>query len=142
MAMQSAAQVAANWRNAMANSGQKLTAGVQAVTEAPTQKAARRVDAMVAGIQRAAADGRIQRGLEAVSLEDWRKAMLEKGAPRVAAGAAAAEPKMRDFMQEFLPHVEAGVRQLESMPRGDLETNLARAMQMMRHNASFRRNRR
>lgn len=141
MAMPTAAQVATNWRNAMAGAGKKLTDGVNAVTEAPTAKAARRIDAMVAGVQRAAADGRIQRGLERVSLEDWKKAMLDKGAGRVAAGAAAAEPKMRAFMEEFLPHVQSGVNKLQSMPRGDIETNIARAVEMMRHNASFRRSR-
>lgn len=140
--MQSPAQVAQNWANAMANSSQKLVAGVNAVTEAPTAKAARRVDAMVAGVQRAAQEGKIQRGLERVSLEDWRKAMLEKGATRVAAGAAAAKQKMQDFMADFLPHVEAGVRALDSMPRGDTETNIARAVAMMRHNATFKRTRR
>ena len=140
--MQSPAQVATNWRNGMANSNAKLVAGVNAVTEAPTAKAARRIDAMVAGVQRAAANGDIQRGLERVTLEDWRKAMLEKGANRVSAGAAAAEPKFRDFMTEFLPHVEAGVRKLESQPRGDTEANIARAVTMMRHNAEFRRSRR
>lgn len=141
MPLPSPSQFAKNWRSGMANSGEKLKAGVQAVTEAPTAKAARRIDAMVAGIQRAAADGSIQRGLERVTLEDWKQAMLQKGAGRVAAGAAAAEGTVADFAGEFLPHLQAGMNKLQNMPRGDLETNLARANEMARHNATFKRGR-
>jgi hypothetical protein len=68
--------------------------------------------------------------------------MLEKGIGRVASGAQAAKSKMQDFFTDFIPHLEAGVRELQTMPRGDLEANIARANAMMRHNAKFRRNRR
>ena len=72
-------------------------------------------------------------------MPDWKKNTIEKGQARIAPGATAAQPKFQRFMQEFLPHVEAGKRQLESMPRGDLEQNLQRAMAMARHNAAFRK---
>jgi hypothetical protein len=138
MALPNATQMAANWANGMAQAGEKIRAGVQAVTEAPTAKAARRTDAMLAGLQRAIASGKVAAGLNAVSLEDWKSATLNKGIGRVAAGAAAAKPKVQNFAQQFLPHLEAGLRELDSMPRGDIETNIARATAMMRHNAKFR----
>lgn len=141
MAIPNAGQIATNWRNGMASSGEKLKAGVNAVTESPTAKAARNIDRMVAGVQRAAQSGKTQRALERVSLEDWKKSMLEKGAARVASGAAAAVSKVQDFFQEFIPWLEAGQRKLESMPRGDIEQNIARAVEMMRHNSQFRRTR-
>lgn len=139
MAIPSAQQIATNWRNGMANATDKMKAGVNAVTEAPTAKAARNADRMVQGIQRAVADGKWQAGLNRVTLQDWKDDMLNKGIGRVAGGAAAATSKVQDFWQEFGPHLEAGVRQLESMPRGDLETNIQRAAAMMRHNSQFRR---
>lgn len=135
-------QVANNWANGMAQAGEKIRQGIQAVTESPTHLAARSIDRMVAGIQRAAAEGKIQRGLEAVSLEDWKRAALEKGVGRVGAGATAAKPKMQVFFEEFLPHLERGQAALASMPRGDIEANIARANAMMRHNATFKRTRR
>lgn len=140
MPMPSPATVAANWQRGMANSSEKLKQGIQAVTQSPTAKAAQRIDAMVAGVQRAAASGKTAAALNAVSTEDWKKAMLEKGVPRVAAGASAAQPKFQAFMSRFLPHLQSGLAQLESMPRGDLETNINRANAMMRHNAQFRNN--
>ena len=137
--MQSPTQIAQNWQRGLANSTEKIKAGIAAVQEAPTAKAARAVDRMVAGIQRAAAEGKIQAGLQRVTLADWQQAMLQKGVARVAAGAQASVGKFESFMSQFLPHLESGMRQLESMPRGDLEQNIARATAMMRHNSTFRR---
>jgi hypothetical protein len=138
----SAANIANDWANKMAASGDKIRQGVQSVTESPTEKAALATDRMVAGIQRAAAEGKIQAGLRRVTLEDWRKAMIDKGVGRVGSGAMAAKPKFQDFMGEFIPWLEAGQRALESTPRGDTETNIQRAVAMMRHNSQFRRTRR
>lgn len=134
-------QIAQKWQRNLAASTESIRQGVQAVTVSPTERAAAASDRYLAGVQRAVAENKFQSGLARVSLEDWKRSMIEKGIARVASGAAAAENKMQDFMTEFLPHVEAGVRALESMPRGDLETNLNRALSMMRHNARFRRRR-
>lgn len=140
MPMPTPSQVAQNWQRGMSNSSEKLKQGIQNVTQSPTAKAAQRIDAMVAGVQRAAASGKTAAALNAVSTEDWKKAMLEKGVPRVAAGAAAATPKFQAFMVKFLPWLQNGLSQLESMPRGDLEQNINRANSMMRHNAQFKNN--
>ena len=65
--------------------------------------------------------------------------MLTKGLPRIASGAAQAEPKFQAFMSEFMPHIEQGLRQLQGMPRGDLNQNIQRMVAMVQHNARFRR---
>ncbi len=137
MAMPTPQQAANNWARGMANSTEKIRTGIQAVTESPTAKAAARADAYAQGVQRAVAERRYQDGLEAVTLEDWKRASLEKGVNRIAGGAEASKPKFANFMTEFLPHVQAGVAQLPE--RGTTEQNIDRAVQMMRHNAKFRR---
>ncbi len=137
--MQSPTELARKWAKNLGSAGESIKAGVNAVTESPTAKAARQVDAYQQGVLRSVADGKYQAGLRRVTLEDWRKAMLEKGAPRVAAGASAAIPKMENFLGEFLPHLEQGQRLLESMPRGDISQNIARAVAMIEHNSKFRR---
>jgi len=135
----SPAEVAKKWSRNLGASTESIKAGVNAVTEAPTLKAARQVDQYLAGVSRAVADGKYLAGLRRVTLEDWRKSMIEKGVQRVAAGASAAIPKMEAFLGEFLPYVEAGQRMLESMPRGDIGQNIARAVAMIEHNSRFRR---
>lgn len=139
--MPTAAQAAQNWQNGMQNSTQRITAGVNAVTVAPTQLAAAAADRMLAGIQRAVSSGKWQAGLQSVSLQDWKSAMLDKGVNRIASGAAAAKGKMQSFLSQFLPYVAAGVQQMDAtMPRGDTEQNINRAVFMMRYNAQFRKN--
>lgn len=135
----SAQAVAQKWSRNLGSASQAIQEGIAGVTVAPTQKAAERVNAYIAGVQRAVADGKFQSALRRVSLEDWKQAMLTKGVPRIASGANAATNKMADFMSEFLPHIEAGQRALESMPRGDIQQNIARAVAMIEHNSRFRR---
>lgn len=130
---------AKNWQRGMAGSGEKFKAGVQAVTESPMEKAALAVDRQVAGVQRAAMEGKTQARLRAVPLDSWKRDMLEKGAQRVAAGAAVAEPKVAAFFSEFFPFLQSGMAQLP--PRGSLEENIARSAAMQRHNATFKRSR-
>lgn len=138
MAMVTPQQAAANWATGMGNSSEKMKAGINAVTEAPTAKAAARIDAMVAGVQRAAASGKTRDALLAVSLQSWKDDMLNKGVGRASAGAQQAKPKVQAFMTQFIPWLQSGVAALASTPRGDLETNIARATSMMRHNAQFK----
>jgi len=142
MPMPTPQQAAQNWARGMANSTDRIRQGVNAVTTNPAQKAIAAIPRMVDGIQRAAADGRIQRGLSRVTLESWREDFLAKGMPRIAAGSQAAIPKMESFMSEFLPFVDNVVKAVNSeMPRGDLETNLQRASTVARRLHEFRRNR-
>lgn len=139
MPMPSPQQFAKNWKNGMSGSSEKFKAGVGAVTDNPAQKAIAAIDRQVAGVIRAAQDGSTARGLGRVTLEDWKRNMLEKGAARISAGAAAAENKVAAFAAEFLPYLASGVAGLP--PRGGLEDNIARSAQMQRYNANFKRSR-
>lgn len=135
-------QVAANWSQGMAGATEKIRRGVEAVTESPTEKAVAAIPRMVQGIQMAAASGKIQAGLRRVTLDDWKQSMLQKGVGRVAAGAAASQSKFAQFMEDFLPYVMQGRDRLNrEFPRGNTEQNIQRAVQMMRHNAEFKRSR-
>jgi len=136
-----AAAATDRWASGMANSTEKIKAGVNAVTVAPTAKAALRLDAYLAGVQRAISSGKMADSLNRVTLQEWQRAMTEKGVNRVAGGAAAAKPKFQAFMNEFLPFLENARRELESMPRGSLEENIQRAVTMMRKIATFKRSR-
>jgi hypothetical protein len=137
--MKTAAQSAEKWARNLSGSTESIKQGVMGVTVSPTEKAAAQAGAYQAGVMRAVADGKFAAGLRRVSLDDWKQATLRKGLNRIAAGATEAKPKMQEFMDEFLPHVQAGQRLLESMPRGDINSNIQRAVTMMEHNSKFRR---
>ena len=139
MSTKTPAQIAQKWARDLAASTETIRTGVEAVTESPTSKAAARSDAYLRGVQQAVADGKGQNGLNRVSLQHWKDDMLTKGLPRIASGASQAEPKFQAFMAEFMPHIEQGLRQLQSMPRGDLNQNIQRMVAMVQHNARFHR---
>lgn len=129
------ATVAQAWVDGLGRAGAKITAGVQAVTVAPGQAAARQ--AAVWASNTAAAQAKWARNTSAVPLSAWQQAVINKGVPRIASGAAAAHDKQVAFYQKFLPYVAAAKAALP--PRGSYEQNKARALAMMDANHKFQK---
>lgn len=130
-------QATAKWVQRLGQSTQQITDGVNRVTVAPGSKAAA---AKVLWAQRvAAAQDKWAARVGAVSLQSWQQSMINVGIPRVASGAQAKQGKVQDFMSQFLPHLDAGVAKVKSMPKGDINASIARAVAMIQHNASFKR---
>lgn len=138
MAMKNASQVADKWSRNLAGSTESIRAGVQSVTTNPAEKAIAAKERYVQGVQRAAAEGKYERGLRKVSLQMWQESMINKGLSRIASGASAGKSKMVAFMDKWLPYEEQLKQKLASMPRGDLQQNIARMVAAVEHNASFR----
>lgn len=134
MAKYSAQDVATRWSQRLAGSTDKITQGVQSVTVAPGQAAARQKAVYVSQVQ-AQAD-KWARNTAAVPLGDWQSAMINKGAPRIASGAQAAEPKFAQFMGKLLPFIDTAVASLPA--RGNLEANISRMDSFARKMATFK----
>lgn len=137
MAMKDPQQVAQKWSRNLQSSGASIQAGVMAVTTAPSQAAIKQQDVMVQNFTQSVASGKWARNLGKVTLQDWQNAVVNVGIPRITSGAAKAQPKMADFMTQFLPYVQQGVQKLQATPRGTLDQNINRAVTMIRHNAAF-----
>jgi hypothetical protein len=127
------AAVAAKWAANLAGATQSITSGVNSVTVAPGQAAARQAQVWQANT--VAAAQKWQTNVAAVSLNTWQQDMINKGIPRIASGAQAAQPKMQQAMSKLLPFIQSQVNQLP--PRGNLQQNIARATQMMNAMAKF-----
>ena len=115
--------------------------GVERVTESPTAKAAAAQEKMIANLTESVRNGKWARGLNRVTLEDWKGKMLEKGIPRIAAGIDAAYDKVVGFAAELLPFQATLQSKVESMPDLTLEDNIQRAAEWMRGMAKFKRTR-
>lgn len=126
-------QVAQNWANNLGAATAKITSGVEAVTVAPGQAAARQKAVWAQNV--AAAQDKWAARTAAVSLPSWQSAMTTKGIPRIATGATAAQPKFASFMGQLLPYVEAQRAQLPA--RGGLEQNINRATAWIRAMSKF-----
>lgn len=130
-------QATAKWLSRIQAATQEITQGVERVQTAPGQAAAAKFQKWVTGVQESAQKWR--RNVARVSLQEWQDSMKQIGIPRVAQGAQAKQGKVERFQSEFFPYLEAGMRQVASMPDTTLEDRIAKATAMMRYNANFKR---
>lgn len=137
MAAKTVQSIVDKWvRNSQAGT-ESAKIAVEAVTENPCALAAAKKTEYVNGV--ANAQNKWEEKLRAVTLQDWKKAMLSKGIPRMAQGIADAKPKMTKFMQEFMPFVTQAAAEVRQMPKGSLEQGIARMTAMVRKLAEFRK---
>lgn len=127
-AMPNPADAAQKWAQNLGAAGTAYTAGVQAVQQAPGQLAANASDRYLAGVQ--AGVTKFKANTAAVSLADWQNAAVTKGAPRLATGATAAQPKFANVLTQLFPYIEQVRNSLP--PRGDIEQNIARSAAFQR----------
>lgn len=132
--MKSPQQIAANWQAKMAGSASNATAGAQSVSEAPGIKAAAQKGAYMQGVS--ASVDRWAANVAAVPLEAWRQAFIQKGVPRMAEGARVAAPKVAQFMNQLLPHIQSGLASLP--PRGPKGSNIGRMQAWHDHMLKFK----
>jgi len=125
-------------RNAKAATA-TIAAQVNKVSEAPTEKAAEKLDKMRTNFNKALDEGKIERGLKRVSLGDWKSAMIEKGVPNIARGLDYAADKIVEFNREFYPHLEKVQGEIERMPDTTLDDNINRMVHNVRRIAEFKR---
>lgn len=111
--------------------------GVESVTVAPGKKAAAAQAKMRASIVESIDSGKWARKVGAVSLEDWKKAMTEKGLNRVASGIDGAAEKVEAFFAELFPYQDSLQRELENMPDLTLEDSIQRMTKWVRGMAKF-----
>jgi len=134
MATPNPSQVAAKWAQNLSGATQRIQQGVEAVTVSPGQAAARQKAAWAQNV--VAAQDKWASRVASVSLQDWQNAFTQKGIPRIASGATAAQPKFEQFMNSLLPYIQRGVQSLPA--RGNLDQNIARLTAFVRHMANFK----
>jgi hypothetical protein len=126
--MPSATDAAQRWVQNFGASGTRWAAGVNGVTVAPGQLAARAKQLWLTNTT-AAAD-RFATNSAKVSLQDWQSTTITKGQPRLASGAAAAQTKVEAAFAKLFPQITQVVNSLP--PRGDIEANINRAAMFAR----------
>lgn len=131
--MLTADQVANKWATNTGAATQAYTDGVNAVTVAPGQAAARQADLWAQNT--AAAKSKYAANSAKVSLADWQASATGKGAARLASGVQAAQPKMQAAMQKLLPYI---AQQVNALPqRGTLDQNINRMTAFVRGMAKY-----
>ena len=134
MAMPSATDAAQRWVTNFSASGTRWAAGVNAVTVAPGQMAARAKNLWAQNT--AAAVDRYAANSARVTLQEWQNTTVSKGQGRLASGAQTAQPKVEAVFAKLFPFIQNAVNALP--PRGDIEANINRAAQFARAMHSYR----
>lgn len=132
-------QVAEKWARRAAGASQDLTNGVNDVRVAPGIQAAEKQDKMIQKWLASVQSGKWAENVSAVSLADWKAAMIQKGVPRYSQGVQAAQGKFQAFMAELLPFQANLSAQIATMPDLTLEDSIARMTAQVRGMANFRR---
>jgi len=130
--------VANRWAQGLANATTKMTQDAQALTISPTSQAAAAVQTWIARLNDPKVQAKWQAKLNAVTLQQWQQAYVQKGIPRVSQGAQQAiQTKMVPFFTKWLPYEAAGKAQVKQMPKATLQDRIARAVFMINYNSQF-----
>lgn len=132
MARKTGAEWAAKWKKRTNAAGEEMRDGINAVSEAPGQKAAAKADKMLAGITEAITSGKWAKRVASVTLEEWRDAMLNKGVGRVSAGVENAMPKMAEIGDRLLTAVYRQADRVNAMDDTSFEARLNKMVEFAR----------
>lgn len=132
MAMKNPQTSAQKWASNLAGAAESIKAGVNAVTESPTAKAAQNLEKASANYQEAVTSGRMANKLNAVTLPDWKNAMIAKGVPRIQQGATQGKSNYEKFAAKFYPVAQAASDAAKAMPNNNIEEGLARVREVVK----------
>ena len=127
--MLTATQISAKWLTNFGNAQQAMTDGVNAVQTAPGQAAAAQVNLWLQRIQASA--NKWAANVSAVSLQDWKTAMINLGIPRAQQGAVAKQSKYTTFITEYMSFLSSQVPSIKAMPKGSIGASIARSSAMI-----------
>jgi len=113
--------------------------GIDRVTVNPCEQAASKQAKMLANLTASVNEGRWAAGLKRVSLEQWKNQAKNVGVGRIASGISAAKDKVVAFAEQLLPHIDAQIAKIKSMPDISLEDNIQRMTTFIRGMADFKR---
>jgi hypothetical protein len=127
--MLSATQISAKWLTNFGNATTSMTDGVNAVTTAPGVAAAAAVTLWMQRLQ--ASQAKWVAKVSAVSLPDWKNAMITLGIPRAQQGAVAKQARYTTFITNYSSFLNSAVPSIKAMPKGTLSQSIARASAMI-----------
>lgn len=114
------------WQRNTAGATESYKQGVMGVTESPMALAAAQADKAQRNYSEAISSGRWAKGLQNVSLEQWKQAAATGGAARLASGVTKGAPKMAKFLQEWAPTFEQAKQAARAIPNDGKAGAMAR----------------
>lgn len=120
-------------------STEDIRIGIENVTESPMKKAVLKQDKMRTNLMASIDSGKWAQRTGAVTLDQWKTSVLDKGIGRIAAGIDGARDKVIAFAGELLPYQDALKTKIDKMPDITLEDNINRMIEFTRGMSNFKR---
>ena len=108
------------------NSLPDIRQGIERVSQAPGQAAARAQNRMKDNLNRAIDDGRWAQKVAGVTLEEWKNKALNKGVDRIGPCIDAAYNSQVQMAGRLLSAVDQAASAARSMPKGTMQDSIAR----------------
>ncbi len=118
---------------------QDIKAGIEKVTESPTVKAAAKEQKMLQNLQASVASGKWRNGLNRVTVDQWKRAAIDKGINRIAAGVDGSKEKTIAFATQLLSYEATAQAEINKMPDLTVEDSINRATAWIRRMSKFER---
>lgn len=123
----------------MKGATEDIKRGVERVREAPGAKAAAKQEKMRQGILDAIDSGKWKQRVSAVTVDEWRNHMLNKGLNRISAGVDAAADKLDTFYGQLFEHQDRVGATVDKMDDLTFEARLERMVAYSRGMREFKR---
>ena len=131
-------KISDKWNRRMKGSISDIQAGIDSVTESPMIKAVEKQDKLRAKWLASIDDGVWAKGMEKVTLSDWKTATKKKVGERLASGVDGAMPKRKEFDTWLVSRLNAVLPKIKDMPDMTLEDSVARVRTLMEHMSAER----
>lgn len=131
-------QFAEKWNRRLKAAVPDIRQGIERLNENPCEKAANAQEKMKARLIEAIDSGKWAARLRSVTLDEWKKAVLQKGLPAISAGADLAVPKVQDFATQLLQYERQAIAEIDRMPTLTLEDSIRKMEAWIRKMAQFR----
>jgi hypothetical protein len=135
-------KIAKKWSQNLQAATEQMLDGVNSLTVSPTQQAAAKKDVMKARLLAAIDNGKWEKNLRAVSLDQFQQAYRTKAIPRIQQGAVEGESKEADFLTQFLPFAAQVSAEIDQMPNTSDQDRKNRMLANFDKMKKFSRNRR
>jgi hypothetical protein len=126
MARVTPTEYAEKWGRRLKGSTEDIRRGVNNVTVAPGEAAAKQIELMKANLMKSLEDGTWEAAVKRVGLDEWKKSFIDKGLGRISAGVDGAQGKQVQMAEKLLAAVDESVSIVNRQPRGTLEDNINR----------------
>jgi uncharacterized protein YaaR (DUF327 family) len=128
---------AKKWGDRLKGATSEIRDAVQKLDKDPGALAIAQQEKLLAKVTEAIKSGKWAKKRAKVTLDDWKKAMLNKGIPNISTGVDNATSKVQDFAKKLLEYEKSQITEIDKLPTVTLEDSIRKMTEWVRRMAKF-----